>query len=388
MSAANLVVVTLWAALAASVVARLTRLGAAAFDEHFDERDRRLVSATAAFIVVPAVVLASHVVQVAVWRTLSVGLDPFETWVVWGAVTPALHERPEPALRALVAAIGPGSALAVAAMLVVWTRARRSRAAVNHLRLETARILVLLALGVSPVVSLLAGRGDVWAVRDALNALRPPAGDVALLGYGVLAAWVFFRWRNAHSLRALATPLHDAARRAERRLEQDPDDADARMALAAAQLASGDPRALDTLEEARVRMPGDARVELLLGRALLNRGRARDAAAHLREAGRLFEAQGEHGALLLETILALCAARIALGDGEGALLTAEAARDAAPHDPRTSIALADALVLAGRADDARAELEGALQRASGALWIEIQRRIAALDRREWRRSRR
>jgi Flp pilus assembly protein TadD len=108
----------------------------------------------------------------------------------------------------------------------------------------------------------------------------------------------------------------------------------------------------------------------------------------LREAGRLFEAQGEHGALLLETILALCAARIALGDGEGALLTAEAARDAAPHDPRTSIALADALVLAGRADDARAELEGALQRASGALWIEIQRRIAALDRREWRRSRR
>lgn len=378
MGVANLLVILIWAVLAASVVMRLSRHGGAAFDDRLDARDRRLVGMTAFYLAAPALALAAQAATLGLARGLDVEVERFQTWIFWGGVEPALGESLDPVTRAGLAATGPLALLALAAALVAWTRFFPSRAAVNHLTLETARVLLIVAFAVQPIVSLLAQRGDLFALRRALNELHPQAGEAALLGYGVVAAWVFWRWRRARRLRALGTPLHDAARRARERLERDPSDRDAHLALAAAELASGDPHAIATLEAARVHIEGDPRLELLLGRAHLERGHAERASEHLREAGLLLEAGDDRRDLLLEVTLALGAARIALGDAEGALLTAEAAHDAAPRDPRTLLIHADALVLGGRRDEARGRLERALEDAEGALRREIRRRLAAL----------
>jgi len=376
MGVAKLLVILTWAVLAASVVMRLSRHGAAAFDDRLDRGDRRLVGMSAFYLAAPALSLAAQVATLALAHALDVEVARFDTWILWGGVE--LGDSIDPVTRASLAAAGPLALLALAAALLAWTSLVPSRAAVNHLTLETARVLLIVAFAVQPIVSLLAQRGDLFALRRALNELHPQAGEAALLGYGVIAAWALWQWRRARRLRALGTPLHDAVRRARERLERDPSDRDARLALAAAQLASGDPHAIATLEQARAHIEGDPRLELLLGRAHLERGHAEQASEHLREAGLLLEGGDDRHDLLLEVTLALGAARIALGDAEGAILTAEAARDAAPRDPRTLLIHADALVLGGRRDEARGRLERALDDAEGALRREIRRRLAAL----------
>jgi tetratricopeptide (TPR) repeat protein len=207
------------------------------------------------------------------------------------------------------------------------------------------------------------------------------SGDLALLGWGILGAYAFWKWRSAHALLLLATPLHDAARLASGALAESPDDPEALRTLGAAQLAAGDPAALETLAHAHAVAPNDPETELLLGRAHLERGEARTAADHLRHAGLLLEDHpDEDEDLLFEVTLALSAARIALGDAEGAILTAEAARRADPADPRGLLMIADALVAGGRLDEARSRLEGALGASEGPLRREIERRLAALRR--------
>lgn len=376
MDAGNLIVISLWGVLAVSVTWQLSRHGAATFDDRFAPADRRLVGRTARYLTVPALALVSHLTQLGLVRALG-GEARFETWIYWSVLDLSLAD---PHLEAAVAAAGPLTLLVFAALLLGWTRAFPSRAAVNQLRLETASLLLLLAFGVGPLASLLAQAGDIWTIRVALDQVHDQAGEAALLGYGVLAAFSFWRWREARRLRALGSPLHDAMRRARERVERDPEDAEARIALGAAQLASGDPDAIPTLEKARADAGDDPRVRLLLGRAYLEGARPRDAAACLRDAGVMLEERGDRPDLLLEVTLALGAARIAQGDAEGAILTAEAARDAAPRDPRALLMLADALVLGGQIDDARRRLEAALDQASGALRAEIRRRLAALER--------
>jgi len=235
---------------------------------------------------------------------------------------------------------------------------------------------------VHPLVSILARRGDHHTLRAGLNAVREPLGEVALLGYACLAAYAMFRWRRAHRLRALATPLHDAARAATARLAADPKDADAARLLGATRLAFDHPEAIQTIERAAALAPEDPRVELLQGQAYLRRGDPREASAHLRRAGQLVEARDlDDPPLLFEIALALSAARIALGDAEGAMMTAQAAREAMPSDPRGLLVLVDALVALGRRDEARSRLEDARGTASGTLQREIERRLSALRHR-------
>lgn len=382
MGAANAIVIAAWAVLAASVIVRSSRRGAATFDDHLEPRDRRLIGAAAFYLAVPALVLFAQGLQLAIAALLAVQIDRFETWVYWGVVEPAFGQRLTPLARAGIAATEPLTLALVAALLVAWTHARSANAAKNLLRLESARVLLVLAFGLQPVISLLLGRGDFAVVREALNARYPQSGDVALLGYGVIGAWAFWRWRSARRLRLLTSSVHDAARNASDRLDAMPDDPDALRSLGAAQLAIGDPRAIETLERARALAPDDAAIELLLGRAHLGRGQAQLAAERLRHAGLVLEERGDDDALLFEVTLALSAARIALGDPEGALMTASAAREQAPRDARALLMIADALALGGQADEARAQLEGALERGvSEGLRREIERRLAALSRR-------
>jgi tetratricopeptide (TPR) repeat protein len=380
MDVGTAIVLGIWGALAATVILRLRRRGGAAFDDRFSPADRRLVGAAAFYLAVPPLVLLSQLLQVAVMRALGTDLGLFETYVYWGVLEPADPGRLAPLGRAVVAAVGPLSLLTTAGALLAWTRFLPGNAARNHLRLELARVLLILSLGVHPILSLLVQRGDLWMARVALNELHPSSGDVALLGYGILAAYAFWRWRRAHRLRLLASAVHDATRRASGKLGESPDDPEALRALGAAQLAAGDEAAVETLGRALERSPDDPRVELLLGRAHLEHGDAQGASEHLRHAGRLLEEQSDPArqSLLFEVTLALSAARIALGDAEGAILTAEAARDHAPGDPRGLLMHADALMAGGRLDEAEQRLERALESAHGVLRAEIERRLAAL----------
>ncbi len=380
MDVANAIVLGAWGLFAISVVLRASRRGSATFDDQLDLNDRRLVGGIAFYLAVPALVLGAQAIQLGIAAALGAQMH-FETWIYFGIVEPTFGQRLTPLARAGIAAAEPVSLALLAALLVAWTRLSPANAARNLLRLEVARVLLVLAFGLQPILSLLIGRGDFAIIREALNARYPDSGEVALLSYGILGAWAFWRWRGARRLHALASSAHDAARRAGQRLDAAPDDPAALRALGAAQLASGDPRALETLEHAREKAPEDASIELLLGRAHLDRGRAELAAERLRHAGLLLEDQGDDDGLLVEVTLALSAARIALGDADGALMTAQAAQEQAPRDPRALLMIADALALGGRADEARAQLEGALEEASGALRREIERRLASLTRR-------
>ncbi|HJL17895.1 MAG TPA: hypothetical protein RMH99_19680 [Sandaracinaceae bacterium LLY-WYZ-13_1] len=382
MDVGTAVVIGIWGVLASLVIVRLGRRGGAAFDDRFSGTDRRLVGVTAFYLGVPPIVLASQLAQVGLLRLLGNDLGRFETYVYWGIVQPAVPEQLAPLGRALLAATGPATLLLVTGALLAWTRWRPGNAARNHLRIEISRVLLLLAFGIHPILSLLVQRGDLWALRESLNALRDGSGDAAMLVYGTGAAYAFWRWRRAHRLRLLASPVHDASRQAAGAVDDAPDDPAALRALGAAQLASGDERALATLERAHALAPDDARVALLLGRAHLEQGDAQAASSHLRRAGQLLEADASPGAqsLLFEVTLALSAARIALGDAEGAILTAEAARAHAPRDPRGLLMHADALVAGGHLDEATQRLERALETAHGALRTEIERRLSALRR--------
>lgn len=376
------IVLGVWGAFAASVILRLRREQSSAFDDRFTPRDQRLVGAVAFYLAVPPLVLLAQLAQLAVLHSMGGRAARFESWVYWGAVEPAQPEQLAPLAHAGVAAAGPVALVIFALVLIGWTLRARSNASQNHLRLETARLLLVLAFGIQPVLSIVASRGAFFAVREALNQRSDMSGDLALLGWGILGAYAFWKWRSAHGLRLMATPLHDEARLASGALAESPDDPEALRTLGAAQLAAGDPAALETLAHAHSVSPNDPQTELLLGRVHLERGEARTAADHLRHAGTLLEDHpDEDEGLLFEVTLALSAARIALGDPEGAILTAEAAREAAPADPRGLLMIADALVAGGRVDDARARLEGALGASEGPLRREIEQRLSALRRR-------
>lgn len=376
---ANALLIALYCALAASVAMRVSRgLTRGALETRFDPRDRRLVGMAAFYLAAPLTILSAQLVQVALLRGLGASVALFESWIYVGVVEPSPASSLDPLARALVAATGMALPLLVAAVLLTWTRIAPGRAARNHFRLETGRALLMASLGLEPVVSLLAARGNTTALRLALNEHRVQAGDAALLVFGLAAALTFAWWRRADRLRALGTPLHDAMRAALARLATHPDDVDALRALGAAWLAQRDPRAVALLERAALLGPEDPRIELLLARAYLDARRAQAASERLRRAGAWLERDGDPEGLLVEVTLSLSAARLALGDAEGAILTAEAARERAPRDPRTLLGLADALVAGGRRDEARRDLESALSGATGTLRQEIERRLAAL----------
>lgn len=382
MSLGTGILLALWALFAASVILRLRRRGTSTFDDVFTPTDRRLVGSTALYFAVPGAVLASQLVQVVALEVSGAGLGHFSTWIYWGVAEPAVSEVISTGSQVAIAAAGPLTLIAVGLGLVAWTRWAPGNAAENFLRLESARMIVSLALGVHVLASLLVERGDYWTLRTTLNEMAWLLGDGVLLLAGLLGLLSLYAWRRAESIRLLGTTSWDARRALETHLTRSPEDVDAWIQLGCEQLGCGDPRAVQSLERARELAPEDARVELWLGRLHLHQGDPSAAASHLRRAGQLIETTHDEGEpLLFEVMVALSRARLMLGDGEGALMTAEAATDARPGDPLAVILLADTLIANGRRDEARDQLRGGLGRARGRWRLEIERRLKALQRR-------
>ena len=382
MELGTIIILAIWGAFAASVILRLRRRGSDTFDDRFEGRDRKLVGAVGFYLAVPVLVLFSQLVQVLLFEMSEAGRGAISSWVYWGIVSPAHPELISAYELAAIAAAGPATLMLFVLGAILWTKRAPATAAHNFLRLEVARVTMSLALGVHPIASLITEEGDFWTIRTALNELAAPAGDAALLVAGVCGALSFWFWRGARRLRQLGTTSHDVTARARAQLTGTPDDPSALRTLGAAQLAAGDNKALETLERARRAAPEDPHTELLIGQAMLSRGEAQMASSHLRTAGQLLdEEEDADEPLLFEVTLALSAARMMLGDAEGAILTAEVAREVRPADPRALLMVADALVAGGRRDEARDRLTTALTGAEGLVRREIERRLAALRRR-------
>jgi tetratricopeptide (TPR) repeat protein len=143
-------------------------------------------------------------------------------------------------------------------------------------------------------------------------------------------------------------------------------------------------QALIPLERAAAIAPQEPRAHFLLGLVLLRSDRPQEASAALRHAGTCLVERGHRDAgdeqLEYEVTLALAHTRLALDDPEGALLTAEAGLALKRRDVRAILAYSDALVAAGRPQEAEARLEAALAQAGGVFAQEIRRRLASLAR--------
>src|SRR5690606_27633295 len=122
----------------------------------------------------------------------------------------------------------------------------------------------------------------------------------------------------------LASPLRDRLRGAEARLEADPTNIEAVRELGRVYLAGDEPgRALDAVLPALGRDPNEPELRFLAGFAHLRRGEAQRASEQLRAAGQILETEdpvGSRAELYFEVTLGLAAARLALGDPEGAVL--------------------------------------------------------------------
>jgi tetratricopeptide (TPR) repeat protein len=384
------VIAIVYALIAVSVVVKLWRNGRASFDSHFTAQDRRLLGAATFYLLVP-IAVALHELGHAL-ATWSVGghVEDFHFMLYWGWVLPARDPAFEPWEMAYTAAAGNAVTLAMGFGAVLWTARRPHTAAWNFVRLELARILLWLTLAIYPAFSLLLGlagqpAGDFAILQAALNQEMAHAGDVAMAAYGFFAFAVWRRWRGPWRARyvQLTSPEHDRLRAAEERLARNPHDTRAMLQLGRARLAVGQPHeTLQTLSSASALAPDDAEIRYFTGLAHLATGEAERASEHLRAAGLLLEGaeppDAEPSDLRFEVTLTLAGARLALGDPEGAVITAEACRALRPSDARGLLLHADALVAAGRQEEAKGKLEAALERAGSTLAREIRRRLRAL----------
>lgn len=375
-----------YAVLAAGVVVHLVRNGRATFDDELSARDQRLGGAAVFYLAIPLLVGATMLAEVGVGTLLGGHVDGYRYIIFWGAVNVARNPAFGALEESLLAATGLLAPLLVAALSIAWTVWAPRNAARNFVRLELARIALWLWLLVLPAVSLLLGEGGITVLRRTLNAVQSLGGDafVVLWFIGAWRVWMLWRgpWRPVY-LR-LASPLRDRIVKAERRVADDPDDVEALRQLGRAHLVGDDTdRALLPIEEALARAGDHPETRMLAGVVQLRLGEAKRAADHLRSAGTLLEELSplsrEQTELLFEVTLGLAAARLALDDVEGAVLTAEEAGRQRPRDPRSVLMTADALLAAGRLSEARRGLERALEGASGTFRGEIQRRLRLLD---------
>lgn len=369
--------------LVASLLYRLARRRGAAFDDRFRLADAVLLRRLALWAVVPLAVVAREVVRAGVLLGAGGRPEGFEYLVfhAWVGGADAL-----PLGAAAVAHLVPNLVvLAVAGGLVLRVATRPGNAAANHFRLEIARGLAWLTLFLYPLLSLLVRAWDFYALRGRLEGAVPHLGDAFLVAWGGLGVLV---WRGARrELRRrwllLATPLRDALRRAERRVARAPDDPEALRTLGRVLLAGEAPtRAIVPLRRAVDLDPEEPEGHFLAGATLLRLGEADGASASLRAAGRLLEAQpAPDRSLAYEVTLGLAAARLALGDAEGAVLTAEAARAHRPDELRGTLVEADALVAAGRTGDAIERLARAAEAEDGPTARALRKRVDRLRKR-------
>ncbi|MFW6051888.1 MAG: tetratricopeptide repeat protein [Myxococcota bacterium] len=375
----------MYALFALRVGARLWRERRSAFDDHFTARDRQLVGAAAFYLLVPVAVALHELGHAGVAWALGGRIEEWGYFLYGGYVVPVREPPFAPQESAWIAAAGNVVTLGMGFGAVLWATRRPVNAAWNYMRLELGRILLWINLFFYPLLSLLGGIGDFHLLRRDLNTIAPHLGDGVMVGYAGLAFVVWRKWRGPWRAKYawLASPLFDRLQAASRTLERSPDDVRALMDAGRVFLAGNEPRkAVDALERAASLRPDDPEARYLAGTAHLALGEARRASEHLRAAGTRLEAlpeQDRSSELRYEVTLALAGARLALGDADGAVLTAEAAREVKPLEPRALLVYADALVAAGRGEEARGKLEAALDRAQGELAQEIRRRLQALS---------
>ena len=381
----NNVISLFYAFLAVGVVFRLVRAGRRTFDSVFTNDDRRLAGAAAFYLATPFTVVLHELGHCAATWALGGRITDYHFMIYWGWVMPERFPPFSPVENTVITLAGNLVSLGIGAGLILWTWKQPLNAAWNFARLELARVILGLVLVFYPVLSLLLGVGDFYILRAELNSVAPHAGDAVLGVWALMAIGTWWMWRRGPWRTAyirLTTPLLDSERQAQTRLESRPDDPAALADLARVRLAARDWKgARELLDKAVGLAPRAPQTRFLLGVAWLEGGDPRAAAEQFREAGQLLEdTPGASGKLKHEIMLGLAQARLALGDAEGAVLTIEAARELEPEDPRGLLMLGDALIAAGRREDARKQLEAGLEHATGALATELRRRIEALPR--------
>jgi tetratricopeptide (TPR) repeat protein len=375
------IVAIVYGFFAVGVMVQLWRNGRRTFDDQFTAHDRRLAGSATFYLVVPFAVGLHELGHVVATWALGGHIAEWRYMFYWGYVVPERSTPFAPWEDAVTAAAGNLVTLALGFGAIAWTLRQPINAAWNFARLELARILLWLTLAFYPIVSLLFRSFDFHIIRQSLNETSPHAGDITMIAYLGFAFLTWRRWRGPWRKRylMLATPIYDRRQAAERRLEANPDNVEALRELARIHLNADEAEhALPALERALDAGPTDPETRFLTGLTLLRTGHPRKASEHLRLAGTVLEEDEDRSDLLFEVTLGLAAARLALSDAEGALLTAETARAQRPADPRVLLLCADALMATGQTDEARSRLEGALPDAEGTFAAEIKRRLRAL----------
>jgi tetratricopeptide (TPR) repeat protein len=382
------IVLLIYAMFAVSVVVRLVRSGKRTFDDAFTDSDRALVGTAAFYLGLPTVLIAHELVQLSVLGAFGADRADVVRWIE-DATLPTGSHALTPIQVVLFAISGNAVALAIGVGSIVLTLLRPGSAARNFAQLELGRIVLAVTVVIHPAISLLLGHGSAHVLRTTLNGQLPHLGNAAVL---VMAAITFATIRGVGRRRfarwyvELATPLFHAIRTARSRAQADPENADHQRDLAGALLAAGRFDLADApLTRAVSLDPDDARTQFLVGMLRLKQDRPDAAATALCAAGQLVEAGpstsvADRRGLELEIVIALATARLRLNDADGAIATAEAALQIARRDARALVVYSDALVLAGRKDEAGAPLSLALEDAHGSVEGEIRRRLEALSR--------
>jgi tetratricopeptide (TPR) repeat protein len=379
------VVAVVYGALALWAAFRLYRNGRNTFDDNFTDVDRRIAGAAAFYFGIPLAVLLHELGHVGTTLLLGGRVEDFHYMLYVGHVVPIR----EPALAAqelaLIAISGNLVSLAIGLGAVAWALKRPGNAAWNYTRFELARVQLWIVLVIYPALSLVARWGDFWTLREQLNLVVPMIGDASLVTWGLMAYVIWRRWKGPLRREYLwfATPLHDWWRRADQRTADNPGDAGALRDLGRVYLAGDRPDdALPHLTRALHAEPDEPETRYLMGYAHLRMGEPEIASAELRRAGLMIEEErpipGKYADLYFEVMLGLAAARLAMDDAEGAVITAEAAHGERPHDARGLLIHTDALVAANRQAEARERLSDALTHANTALADEIRRRLRSM----------
>ncbi len=378
------VIAIAYAVVAVLVGVRLFRRWKTTFDDSFTPRDRALISAMSFYLLIPFAVLFHELGHAAACWLLGGKITEFHYMIYWAYVVPKRSPEFLPLEMVLIAAAGNVVSLIIGIVPIVSVMRRPRNAALNFLRLEFGRLMLVISLLFYPLLSLLMQGGDFWIMRDRLNMLAPHAGDAAVGVYIALGVAVALLWRSRAVKErrfSLTSPLRDRRRRLEAQLEKKPEEPNALRQMARVEVAEqAYERAMPLLDRLIQLVPNEPEHFFLRGTTSLALSRYAEASADLRMAGQLLEKQADPTrlSLRLESTLALCAARMGLEDYEGALLTADSARALRPKDPRAILLRADALLASGSREDARKQLESALENASGVAAVEIRRRLDAL----------
>lgn len=382
-------IAALYGVFVAAVVWKLWRHRTLTFDTRLTKADQQRIRALVAYLGVPSVLLVATGAEAGLAAALGANAVSAEFFIYGSKLTFGAESSLPVGAEVLLAASGPVTIIVFASALIFWSVKRPSRAAIGFLRLEWARMLLWLVLVIFPVGSLLLRAGQFWSIQQLANEVQPYLGDILLAAYGVAALRVVLLWRGPWQRHYawLASPLRDRLTQAERRLRVAPNSVEALRELARVHLTAGESNtALRHLGRALELLPAAAETNFLTGIAHLKGGRPRRASEHLRRAGKELSVTKSEGPLsenqaelYFEVTLGLAAARLALDDTEGAILTAEAATKQRPMDPRSALMHADALMVSGRPAEARTLLERALDYCDGDHEGEILRRLTLIQ---------